>query len=245
MPASGDRPDRPGRRPAVRALKVILAAIALAAGCARLPDLGLDRTPLSIDAPLTAATRGRLVRTTADPAACRAWLNQAGIGFSPVQDRSEDGFCVVTGAGLLGDQFGPVKMRMSPRRPMMTCQLAAAIAVWRRQSVEPAAEELLGASVRQIDHLGVYACRRIYNQAEGPASSHARAAAIDVAGFRLSDGRRISVERDWRSNSAAGQFLHRIRDDGCRVFGTTLSPDYNAAHATHLHLESGAGGACG
>jgi hypothetical protein len=127
---------------------------------------------------------------------------------------------------------------------MMTCQLAAAVAVWRRGSVEPAARELLGSGVREIEHVGVYACRRIYNQREGRPSAHARAAAIDVIGFRLSDGRRVSVARDWSKDSPEGRFLHRVRDDACQVFGTTLSPDYNAAHATHLHLESGWMGLC-
>ncbi len=110
--------------------------------------------------------------------------------------------------------------------------------------MEPAARELLGASVRQIDHLGVYACRRIYNQPEGRPSAHARAEAIDIAGFRLSDGRRISVSRDWPEDSAEGRFLRRIRDDACRIFGATLSPDYNALHADHLHLEAGGGRMC-
>ena len=35
-----------------------------------------------------------------------------------------------------------------------------------------------------------------------------------------------------------GDFLHRIRDDACKVFGTTLSPDYNVQHHDHLHLEA-------
>ena len=34
------------------------------------------------------------------------------------------------------------------------------------------------------------------------------------------------------------------RDDACRIFGTTLSPDYNAVHHDHLHLEAGRPGLC-
>ena len=37
---------------------------------------------------------------------------------------------------------------------------------------------------------------------------------------------------------AEARFLRRIRDDACRIFGTTLSPDYNAVHYDHLHLEA-------
>ena len=45
----------------------------------------------------------------------------------------------------------------------------------------------------------------------------------------------------------AASFLHRLRDGACRVFGTVLSPDYNAAHSDHLHLDQAArgfGGVC-
>ena len=44
--------------------------------------------------------------------------------------------------------------------------------------------------------------------------------------------------------AAEARFLRRIRDDACRIFGTTLSPDYNAVHHDHLHLEAGRPGLC-
>ncbi|HST92644.1 MAG TPA: extensin family protein, partial [Brevundimonas sp.] len=57
----------------------------------------------------------------------------------------------------------------------------------------------------------------------------------------LADGRKVSVLADWDGDGPAGPegstFLKRIRDGACRAFGTTLSPDYNAAHANHLHLD--------
>ncbi len=70
-------------------------------------------------------------------------------------DRSEGGFCVVTGAVVLRDRPGQADARLSPVDPMMACPLAAALATWRRADVEPAARAILGADVFQIDHLGV------------------------------------------------------------------------------------------
>ena len=64
------------------------------------------------------------------------------------------------------------------------------------------------------------------------------AAALDFAGVRLRDGRRITVTRDWNGDTPEARFLKRIRDDACRIFGTVLSPDYNAVHRDHLHLEA-------
>ena len=63
-------------------------------------------------------------------------------------------------------------------------------------------------------------------------------------GARLRDGRRITVAADWNGGEAEARFLRRIRDDACRIFGTTLSPDYNAVHHDHLHLEAGRPGLC-
>jgi hypothetical protein len=36
---------------------------------------------------------------------------------------------------------------------------------------------------------------------------------------------------------AASEFLHQAHDDACRIFGTVLGPDTNAAHHDHLHLD--------
>ena len=46
------------------------------------------------------------------------------------------------------------------------------------------------------------------------------------------------ITKDWNGGTAEARFLRRIRDDACRIFGTTLSPDYNAVHYDHLHLEA-------
>ena len=147
-------------------------------------------------------------------------------------------------AGVLGPDLGTVA-RMAPGDVTVTCETALALSVWRRQSLEPAAREILGSDVVQIDHFGVYACRPVNNgRGSTRPSTHGRAAALDFAGVRLRDGRRITVAADWNGGDAEARFLRRIRDDACRIFGTTLSPDYNAVHHDHLHLEAGRPGLC-
>lgn len=227
-------------RPRLAALTLLLGCVA----CQPLSDLGFDRRPIYISEPIDGSTRGRLLNAVGEPQACKAWLATAGLSFRSVADRSEGSYCQVTGAGNLVDAMPRIGPSLSPARPMMACDLAAAVAIWRRQSVGPAARELLGADVRQIDHLGVYACRGVGDPITGRPSAHARAEAIDIAGFRLANGRRITVEKDWNGQGAEAAFLRRVRDDACRVFGVTLSPDYNAAHANHLHLKAGRGGLC-
>src|SRR5690606_11398742 len=111
------------------------------------------------------------------------------------------------------------------------------LALWLRHGVQPAAESLLGSPVVRIEHLGTYACRRIGGGETGRWSEHATGNAIDIAAFVLEDGRRISVSSDWNGEGRRSDFLNAARRSACDAFGTVLSPDYNAAHADHLHLD--------
>lgn len=244
-----------------------LAAVLTLAGCGRLiPDAPPRPGPWSapapgpiapgpsvyvvpgasvVDQPIGGDTFGRLQRATGSLAQCEAELAAARVTFTPTPDRVNSPSCGLTAAGVLGPDYGTVA-RMTPGDVTMTCALAAAVSVWRRQSVEPAAREILGSDVVAIEHMGVYACRGVRNDSGETArvSAHSRAAALDFSGVRLRDGRRITVAGDWAGGSAEARFLRRIRDDGCRVFGTVLSPDYNAAHRDHLHLEAESGRLC-
>jgi len=87
--------------------------------------------------------------------------------------------------------------------------------------------------------------RRLYGRGSGPFSEHATADAFDILGFRLANGRRISVFEDWSGDGPDAAFLHDVRDGACRLFSTVLSPDYNAAHANHLHFDQAARGEVG
>ncbi|MGB7404519.1 MAG: extensin family protein, partial [Pacificimonas sp.] len=132
----------------------------------------------------------------------------------------------------------------APSDVRLSCPLAAALAIWETQVVQPAAERTLGSPVARVEHFGTYNCRRMYGATEGRWSRHATAEAIDIAGFRLEDGRQVSLLNDWGNDSDAGAFLEEIRTRGCDVFGTVLGPDYNAAHRDHFHLTSTGFGTC-
>jgi hypothetical protein len=59
---------------------------------------------------------------------------------------------------------------------------------------------------------------------------------------------RIAELDDWRGEGRAGaagsRFLHALRDGACGLFATVLTPDYNAAHENHLHLDAADRGVC-
>lgn len=84
--------------------------------------------------------------------------------------------------------------------------------------------------------MGSYACRNVAGTQR--LSAHSRAEAIDVSGFVLEDGRRVSLKQDWRSGPpAVREFLRVVHSSACKRFGTVLGPEYNAAHGDHFHLE--------
>lgn len=198
------------------------------------------RAPLSLSDPEGWATGTKLANLRGGGAQCLAVLDRAGIAFEAL-DPVGDGACrraeriQPAGAGDIGLAFAPA-------RAEATCGVQAGLAWWLEHRAQPAAEDLLGSRIVRIRHLGTANCRRINGAASGRWSEHATGNAIDIAGFDLADGRSVSVLRDWsgegaQDDDAEARFLRAVRDGACDVFGTTLSPDYNALHADHLHLD--------
>lgn len=131
-------------------------------------------------------------------------------------------------------------------RPVETrCAIALRLAMWERHSLQPAAAEI-GKKLSGIDHIGSYNCREMRTgaRATGRMSTHATADAIDIAGFRFSDGTDARLIRDWDKDDSTAAFLRTARDGACVWFRMTLSPDYNALHADHFHLQSQGWGGC-
>jgi hypothetical protein len=88
-----------------------------------------------------------------------------------------------------------------------------------------------------------YMCRNVNRASEGNLSFHAFADAVDVVGFRLEDGRTVTVEGGWSNAiSPEGRLLRFAHDSACAHFTTTLGPEANALHRDHLHLDLGCHG---
>ncbi len=186
------------------------------------------------------ATSTKLSGLRGDIDGCRAVLDRSDVAFEPLPATGE-------GECRRDDRLTLGTMPFAPRFPQMTCPVAAGMVLWLEKDVQPLAREILGSEVARIQQLGTYSCRRMYGDDSAPWSEHATGNAIDIAGFTLADGRSISVLQDWEGDDAKAQFLRAARDAACTSFGTVLSPQYNAAHADHLHLDQGrnpAMGAC-
>lgn len=206
-----------------------------------LPDHWNPTQPLSITAPVTPVTRWQLRMATRDETTCRAVLARAGVGFSRMAPLSSGDHCGIAQRGslssLAGAQVSPVETR---------CSTALRLAMWEHHDIQPAARRHLGTDVAQLLHIGSYNCRRMRTArgTESAWSSHATARAFDITGVRLSDGRRLTLLRDWNGTDPEAAFLRDIWRGSCRWFRLVLGPDYNRLHADHFHLQSTGWGFC-
>ena len=194
-------------------------------------------TELRLSDPIGPFTGIKLAALGNEPSLCLALLRDAGLAETPFEQRPPDDVRCRFEDGVQVRPEAKSSIAYSPGGLVTSCPVAAALALWERDVVQPAARRHLGSIVVRIDHAGSYNCRRINGASAGPFSEHATADAVDLVGFRLADGRRISVLRDWPGDGAQAAFLREARTGACRLFATVLSPDYNRAHADHFHFD--------
>ncbi len=192
--------------------------------------------PLDLRKPPGAFTGWRIRIAASEPEVCYATLVRSDIPAEQSPRRLvRDGCGYDDAVALSGEGLTAT--------PPMRCGLALAYAAWERHVVAPAADRLLGSPVVAIRTLGAFSCRDIAGSA-GRRSQHATANAVDVVGFDLKDGRSVSVAGDWTGDDAKGRFLRDVRDGACGLFSAVLSPDRDAAHRDHLHLDLGPFSVC-
>lgn len=209
-------------------------ALALQQHWGTLPDRWNPWAPLDVRDEPNLLTRYKLWRLRDDPALCRLALQSSDLKAQPMADSEPVAGCPLHNVWRV--QAAEVKLSSSF---LASCPLAVSFALFERHGLQPVAREIYGQPVAAVEHLGSFACRNIYGRADARRSQHATANALDIAAFRLADGRRIVVARDWSGDGDAARFLRAVRDRACGHFDGVLGPDYNRAHHDHFHLDLG------
>jgi hypothetical protein len=222
----------------VRVLLVLLLMVGVAGvsvwrGWISLPPQWNPWAPLDVKAKPNLLTRYKLMLLRDDSQLCEQALSSSGLRVAPQAD-SPDAKCPLNDA--LRVQGGDVALSSSF---LASCRLAVSFALFEHHALQPAAQTVYGQAVTRVDHLGSFACRNVYGRENGRLSQHATANALDIAGFRLADGRSISVLKDWPKDNQDARFLRQVHDGACDVFSVVLGPDYNAAHRNHFHVDVG------
>ncbi len=177
--------------------------------------------------------------TSAEMKKCVGELNHLKARYTILADQNFGGGCSAINAVLIQDIGVPISNTKA-----VQCPLARALTLWLRETVQTAARSSFASRVVKIESMGTYACRTIIGGTSAKMSEHARANAVDISGFILANGRRITVEAGWQGAPDERRFLRDIRDGACRQFKTVLSPAYNAAHNNHFHFDMGHGPYC-
>ncbi|WDF73316.1 extensin-like domain-containing protein [Novosphingobium sp. KACC 22771] len=178
-----------------------------------------------------------------DEGQCLSDLGAKAAGFTPLPDQYYGAGCATFNAVRLASLSGDSQSFNITNLGPVTCPLANTFAGWARFGVDRAARAILGSPLVRIETMGSYSCRNVAGTDR--RSAHATGNAIDVAAFVLADGRRITVLNGWNSpDPAERDFLRTVHQSACRRFGTTLGPDFNAAHRNHLHVDLTNNGIC-
>ena len=205
----------------------------------------LPWTRLDLGEPIGLFTGRKLAALTSDYAHCRALLRPRRRALHHARAGVGGGQCGYGDAVRL-DRRRVAHDRLRPAKLGIACPVAAALAMWEWNVVQPAAQRHFGARVTRIEHFGSYsvaAASMAAAPATGASMRPPMRSTSPASAWRTA--RAITVARDWQGDGAKAAFLREVRDGACRLFSTVLSPDYNAAHRDHLHLDQAERGAHG
>ena len=152
---------------------------------------------------------------------CLKELTRRNVKFRRIGDTKE-GICLVKDAVRI-DAFPTTKMSGPV---VLNCKAALATYKWF-QEIE----------AKNVAHFGTYNCRTM--RGSGVMSEHSFGTAIDIASINGS-----SVKRHWDEQSDRGDYIRRAARLACDYFSNSITPDHNALHHDHLHLDMGYGTSC-
>jgi hypothetical protein len=175
---------------------IIVLALAACGGCVLMLHMGLLPRPVNSMLAIDLAQSDpwfidwRLAALRYDTELCKRVLTPPQIRAQSIPDNPPHNGCGWINAVRLFEAGGA---RASFDK--ITCELAAALALWLEHDVQKLAMEFLGQRVAGVRSLGSYACRNILGNPlwKYRRSEHASANALDISGFTLADGRNISV----------------------------------------------------
>jgi hypothetical protein len=191
-----------------------------------------------------------------EPAACLAEIARRGIAVEAAPETAE----VATPLWLRGLLHGvavhsalPEKQRRRSEAEIFDCRLILA--------VDDFAALLAARDVVEVVHLSAHRPRASNGcLPRYPGLQHCAALALDVGSFRRKDGSVLKVERDFHgrigqstcagrarpkpASAEASELWSIVCDAAARaLFHVILTPNYNAEHRNHFHVEIAPGAA--
>ena len=232
---------RRSRAPRVVLLVLVLGGLAFAFRQGLVPSVLNPLPALDLGRANPWFVDWRLAAMRHNPELCRRVLVTPHIDAQPIADSALRDGCGWSNAVRM-TQAGGVRAGFDK----LSCEAAAALALWLKHDLQQVAQEILGQRVTAVQSYGTYSCRNIIGAKfwKSRRSEHATANAVDIGGFTLANGRQISVRGQWQGDGVEARFLKAAHASACRYFRIVLGPDYNPEHRDHFHFDRGIGWRC-
>lgn len=177
---------------------------------------------------------------SAVPTICPELSNDDLGVFTPVAVTATNTACTVD----RGVSLSAVRMkdgRLVTLEPAATlrCEMAAAVARWLREGVDPAIASL-GAPLDKVMVAASQQCRPRNRVPGAKISEHGRGNAMDTRGYVLKDGRRFVIGVPARGSADLAMpvaFQEQLKASACADFTTILGPGSDGYHEQHLHVD--------
>ena len=227
-----DTSARPVWSPAIRVIYVkVLGVIAFLLGTTVVASAEMIPLPRArpVDIPgdqlSTPGTEGAV-------SLCQSRLAEI-AAFKPLPPITGPGDCIATDvvaldAVLLADKH---RIVFSPTATLR-CPMAEAVTHWIRDDVAPTIAAV-GKSLRGVETLDSFDCRRRNGIADAKISEHGHANALDVRAFKLANSAAIELT----DASVAKSLREKLRQSACARFSTVLGNGADAYHDSHVHLD--------
>ena len=198
-------------------------------------------TTVAVTAEMIPLPRSRPVGIPGDPSTinaetavspCRSRLAEI-ADFKPLPSITGPGDCIAADVVALDAVLLPDRHRivLSPAATLR-CPMAEAVTHWIRADVAPTIAAL-GKSLRGLETLDSFDCRRRNGVTDAKISEHGRANALDVSAFKLANGAAIGLT----DASVAESLREKLRQSACSRFSTVLGNGADAYHDSHVHLD--------
>jgi hypothetical protein len=170
------------------------------------------------------------VEATVSP--CQSRLAEI-AAFKPLPPITGPGDCTATDVVALDVVFLPDghRIALSPTATLR-CPMAEAVTHWIRDDVAPTIAGL-GKSLRGVETLDSFDCRRRNGTKYAKISEHGHANALDVRALKLAN--RAAIELT--DASVAKPLREKLRQSACARFSTVLGNGADAYHDSHVHLD--------
>ena len=147
---------------------------------------------------------------------CLSAMSTAGIEFVSLGD-VRDKNCLIKNA---------IRIKTLPNTKLsspltLNCRTASKLINWLDE-----------IEAKRIDHMGTYNCRKM--RGSPIMSEHSFGTAIDIA--RINEA---SIKKHWDNGGVEGNYLHRAAKSAYSHFSNVITPDDNALHHDHFHLDHG------